>query len=109
MCEWDLWNLGFQFQPVFGIVGAEYIINNISLRNKICTTNKEMFDVVLLHQLPGLDFSQSAEHFSKLIQRYKVWVTGKVVLIEFSVFHIAISLSKNLVIEDADCYNDFVF
>ena len=37
------------------------------------------------------------------------WVTGEVVLIEFPVFHIAISLSKKLVIEDVACYNDFIF
>ena len=62
-----LWNLSFQFQTVLGIVGAEYIINDIGLGNEVCTTNKEMLDVILLHQLPGLDFSQTAEHFPKLI------------------------------------------
>ena len=69
----------------------------------------KMLDVILLHQLPGLYFSQTAEHFPKLIQRYKVGVTGEVVLIEFSVFHIAISLSNNLVIEGVACFNDFIF
>lgn len=78
-------------------------------KSMACATNIKMLDVILLHQLPGLYFSQTAEHFPKLIQRYKVWVTGEVVLIEFSAFHIAISLSKNLVIEDAVCYNNSIF
>lgn len=77
-------------------MGAEYIIDDVGFGDEVCATNKEMFDVILLHKLPGLDFSQTAEHFPKLIQRYKIWIAGKIVLIEFSAFHIVISLSKKL-------------
>ena len=56
----------------------------------------KMFDVVFLHQPSRLNYSQTAEHFPKLIQCHKIWVTGKIVFIELSFFHIAISLSKKL-------------
>lgn len=86
-------------------MGAEHIINDISLGNKICTTNEKVLYMVLLHQLPGLDFSQTAEHFTKLIQRYKIGVPGKIAFIKFSAFHILINLSRYLVIEGGPWYN----
>ena len=52
----------------------------------------KMLDMILPHQFPELEFSRTAEHPSELIQRYKIWITGKVIIIKLSAFHISVSL-----------------
>ena len=50
--------------------------------------------MILLHQFSGLDFTQTTEHLSELIQRHNIGICGEVILIEFSASHIQISLSQ---------------
>lgn len=41
ICGNALGNLGFQLKSTLCIVSAEHIIDNMSFRNKVCTTNKK--------------------------------------------------------------------
>ena len=74
-------------------MGAQYIVDDTLLWNVVLATNFESLYSFVLKQPSGLNLSQTAEHFAKLIQGYDIVVLAPVVFVVFSALHEISSLS----------------
>ena len=70
----QLWYLSLEDLSVLCIVGAQYIVDDALLRNVVLAANFETLHSFVLKQPSGLNLSQTAEHFAKLIQGYDIVV-----------------------------------
>ena len=69
------------------IMGAQYIVDNALLWNVVLATNFEALHSFVLKEPSGLNLSQTAEHFAKLVQGYDIVVLAPIGFIVFSVLH----------------------
>ena len=74
-------------------MGAQYIVDDTLLWNVVLATNFEALNSFVLKQPSGLNLSQTAEHFAKLIQGYDIVVLAPIGFIVFSALHEISSLS----------------
>ena len=75
-------------------MGAQYIVDDTLLRNMVLATNFEALNSFVLKQPSGLNLSQTAEHFAKLVQGYDIVVLAPIGFIVFSALHEISSLSS---------------
>ena len=90
----ELWNLSLKNVPVLRIMSAQYIVDDTLLRNMVLATNFEALNSFVLKQPSGLNLSQTAEHFAKLVQGYDIVVLAPIGFVVFSALHEISSLSS---------------
>ena len=64
----SLRNLCLQLMPVLGVMGTEYIVNDISLGNVVDSTDPEVFNITSPQELTCLHLAYTAQHLSELFQ-----------------------------------------
>ena len=77
-------------------MGTQYIVDDTLLRDVILATNFEALYSFVLKQPSGLNLSQTAKHFAKLIQGYDIIVLAPVGFVVFSALREISSLSGKL-------------
>lgn len=74
-------------------MGAQHIVDNALLWNVVLATDFETLHSFVLKQPSGLNFSQTAEHFAKLVQGNDIVVLAPIGFVVFSALHEIFSLS----------------